>query len=308
MFVSDQIDNVYVYDNKMFGFDGWCSSFKIAGNKIALIDTGTPGSIDFVKAAIQEHGFALKDISYIFITHIHFDHCGCAGMLMREMPNATVLTHPRICKHIMDPSIVNANTKSQAGEKMGIRFGEMVPIPVSQVRGLSDGEVFDLGEGQTLRAIFAPGHNVSHVMVLDEKNNSLFAGDAPGLYFSDVDAFLMPSPVGCDLKQALDSLDIIEELAPKRFYLGHYGICNNPRELTKRAKLAIQRRIDIGTQTMRNGKPEELLNNIIESLEPEINKLRQAKGEDLYQYITGELLPMWTRGFKGYYDKLQEKQ
>jgi glyoxylase-like metal-dependent hydrolase (beta-lactamase superfamily II) len=303
-----KLDNVCVYDNKMFGFERWCSSFIIAGKKVALIDTGTPPSYNFCKSGIESHGFALKDVSYIFITHIHFDHCGCAGMLMKDMPNATLLTHPRIAKHMVDPSVVNANTRSQAGEKMGLRFGEMVPIPESQVRGLTDGEVIDLGDGNKLRAIFAPGHNVSHIMVLNEKDNGLFAGDAPGLYFGDCDALLMPSPVGSDLDLAMQSLNNLEKLSPKRFYLGHYGIYTQPEKLIKRARAAIQQRIDVGMKTLKEGKPDELLTNLIKSLEPEIDKLHKARGEELYKYITGELLPMWTRGFKGYYEKLQEKQ
>lgn len=303
---SERVGNVYLIDNKMFGFSNWCSSFLIAGNEIALIDTGTPNSADVVRAGINKHGFALKDISYIFITHIHFDHCGCAGILLKEMPKTKVMVHPRIAKHLIDPSIVNENTKKHTGPKMSARYGDMVGIPSSRVESLSDGQIIDIGNEQRLRIIFTPGHHSSHLVIFDEKNKSLFAGDAPGLYFGDKDVLMMPSPVQCDLDQAKESLKMIMGLSPTKLFLGHYGICTTPDNVMKRGLDALQKRLDVGLQTMKEGKQEELVNRIIASMESEIGKLRQ-RDESLYQYITGELVPMWTRGFIGYYQKLQEK-
>ncbi len=83
---DERIDNVYVIDTKMFGFTGWCSAFLVAGKELALIDTGPPTSAQFVRNGIKDYGFALEDISYVFITHHHFDHCGSAGILLQEMP------------------------------------------------------------------------------------------------------------------------------------------------------------------------------------------------------------------------------
>jgi len=304
---SKQVENVYVIDNKMFGFSKYCSSFLITGDEIALIDTGTPKSADIVRNAIINCGFDLKDISYVFITHIHFDHSGCAGILAKEMPNAKVLVHPKILKHMIDPTIVNENTRKATGEKMAARFGEMVGISPSSIQSVADGEVIDIGSGKRLRIIYTPGHNSSHIVILDEKEGGLFAGDAPGLYWSDEDILVMPSPVGCDLDQAKESLKMIIGLSPSKLFLGHYGICNTPDNMMQRALGVLQKRIDVGLQAMKQGKQDELASRIIASIDSEIEKLRKMGGDDLYQYIIEELIPMWTRGFTGYYEKLQKK-
>lgn len=302
---ADPADNVYVIDTRMFGFSRYCSAFLIAGNEIALIDTGPATSAEFVRAGIEAHGFALEDISYILITHIHFDHSGAAGILLKEMPKAKVMIHPRVLKHIIDPSIVNANIKRDTGEIMSARFGELVPIPPSRVQSLANGEVLDLGNGKRLRITFAPGHHSSEIVILDEKNMGLFAGDAPGLYFADEDIVLMPSPPGCDLKQSMETLKVLMSMSPTKLFLGHYGICDEPQEMMRRALDAVQLLSDVGFEAIEQGKQEELASRIIASIARDIEKLG-LREKSLYPYIVEELIPVWARGFIGYYQTLQK--
>lgn len=211
--------NVFVIDTKMFGLTRWCSAFIVAGREIALIDTSPATSTEVLRAGIQAHGFALEDISYIFITHIHFDHSGSAGILLKEMPKAKVIIHHRVSKHIIDPSIVNSNTKRDAGEIMAARFGKLVPILSSRVQPVNGGEVFDLGSGEKLRVIFTPGHHPGHIAIFDEKNGGLFAGDAPGLYFDNEDVVVMPSPHGSDMKQAIATLRVLMDIPITKLFL-----------------------------------------------------------------------------------------
>lgn len=302
---GERADSVYVIDTKMFGFSRWCSAFLVAGNELALIDTGPPTSVESVRAGIEGHGFALEDISYILITHIHFDHSGSAALLLKEVPKAKVMIHPRLVKHMIDPSIVNANFRRDTGEKMSARAGGLAPIPSSHVQPLADGEVLDLGNGEILRIIFTPGHHPSHIAIFDEKNMGLFAGDALGLYFADEDVVLMPTTPGSDMKQSMETLRMLMDIPATRLFLGHYGICNAPKDVMGRALDAMQLRFDVGSETMKQGKPEELTSRIIASMASEIEKLK-VRGESLYKYMTEELIPVWSRGFAIYYQKLQQ--
>ena len=72
----DRADNVYLIDTKMFNFNRYCAAYLVVGKEIALIDTGLPNQLETVRAGIQAHGFSISDISHIFITHAHTDHCG----------------------------------------------------------------------------------------------------------------------------------------------------------------------------------------------------------------------------------------
>lgn len=245
---SEQAGNVYVIDVKMFGFDRYCSAFLVAGKEVALIDAGLATSVEAIRAGIKAHGFAIEDISYMFITHIHFDHCGAAGILSKEMPKAKVMIHPKLSKHIIDPSIINANFKRDLGEKFAARFSEFTPIPASRVQPLNNGEVFDLGNGEKLRIIFAPGHHPSSIAILDEKNMGLFIGDTPGLYFGDEDVLMMPSPHGSDMKQSMETLRMLMDIPVTKLFLGHYGICDTPEDVMRRALDAMQLRYDIGSE------------------------------------------------------------
>ena len=113
----------------------------------------------------------------------------------------------------------------------------------------------------------------------------------------------MPSPPGCDLKQSTETLEMIMSLSPAKFFLGHYGICNTPNEIMKRALAAIQLRSDIGLKAIEQGKQDELTERIILSIAPDIDKLR-LRGEILYQYLVEELIPVWAKGFMVYYETL----
>ena len=85
MIITERLNNVYVIDTKMFGFDHYNSAFLVAGKEIALIDTGLPDRFEDLRAGIKMHGFSISDISYIFVTHCeHPDHAGNVAPLLRE--------------------------------------------------------------------------------------------------------------------------------------------------------------------------------------------------------------------------------
>ena len=87
-------DNVYVIDTKMFGFEHYMSAFLVEGKELALIDTGLPDQLEAVRAGIKSHGFSVRDLSYIFVTHEHQDHSGNVAPLLRENPKIQVLHSP----------------------------------------------------------------------------------------------------------------------------------------------------------------------------------------------------------------------
>ena len=302
-------DNVYAIDTKMFGFDRYSSCFLVEGKEIALIDSGLPNQYEAVRAGIKTHGFSVNDISHIFVTHCeHPDHSGNVGNLVKESPKAKVYINPTGAINLTDPSIEEAKRKAQLLPQMAARFGTMTPVPPSRIEYLNDGDVFDLGNGEELRIIFAPGHQPSGIVILEEKNMGLFINDLVGNYFADANFSLILTPYNSDVKKAMESLRRLMEIPVTRLFLGHFGICDKPKELMQRALDGMQQLMDIGAQCVAEGKPEEIAPRVLAHKMPETEKLRVARGNVLYEYTRDELNTHHAKAFAQYYLSLPQKQ
>jgi glyoxylase-like metal-dependent hydrolase (beta-lactamase superfamily II) len=297
----ERLDNIYVIDTKMFDLDQYNAAYLVEGKEIALIDTGMPSQTEAVRAGIKAHGFSISDISYIFVTHCeHFDHSGNVAPLLRESPRANVYINPVGLEYLTDPSIERAVKKGYSTPGMFAKLGEMEPVPPSRIKYLNDGDVFDIGNGEKLRIIFAPGHQPSGIVILEEKNMGLFINDLVGNYFADADAHYPLNPYRSDHKQAIESLKKLMDLPVANLYLGHYGICERSQQIMARAINNMQQLLDIGIKYMGEGKPECIASMVYEMILPEIEKLRLVRGEAIYQYASREHVPSQMKLYTQY--------
>ena len=307
MTYDKQADNVYLIDTKMF-FDQFNAAYLIKGKEVALIDTGIAPSLEVVRAGIASHGFSMSDISHIFVTHEHADHCGNVGPLLRENPKAKVFIHPIGVRYLTEPESTRAKAHKALPKKMSARFGTVEPTPPSRIQVLNDGDVFDLGDGEKLRIIFAPGHQPGGTVILAEKNMTLFINDLVGLNLADADAAFIFTPPNSDVKQALESLMQIKDIPVSKLFLGHFGIRDNPKEVIQKSLDNMQWLLDMGAACMEEGKPEEIAGRFVDRLMPEIDKIRAARGEEIYKYMTEELVFSMSNNFGNYYADLYQRQ
>ena len=193
---ATRADNVYMIDTKMFGFDNYSSCFIVQGKKTAMVDTGLANQFEALRAGLKAHGFSPQDIDYIFVTHEHGDHFGNVPTLLQENPEATVYIHPAAVECLTDPGKEREFMKGKLPPHMIARFGELTvePVPQSRIQFVKDGDVFDLGDGEKLRIIFAPGHQPGGIVILEEKNRGLFINDVVGNFFADADVSLILTP------------------------------------------------------------------------------------------------------------------
>jgi glyoxylase-like metal-dependent hydrolase (beta-lactamase superfamily II) len=180
-------------------------------------------------AALEELGIARTAVDYLLLTHVHLDHAGGAGRLMRELPAARVLLHPRGAPHMIDPAKLVAGSRAVYGEERFRRmYGELLPIAPERVRAVADGERIVLG-GRTLELIHTPGHAQHHYVVVDRAHGSLFSGDTFGISYRALDtangAFITPStvPTQFDPEQHIASIDRMLSFAPESIYLMHFS-------------------------------------------------------------------------------------
>jgi len=195
----------------------------------AFVDVGTNGSVPYLLAALAELGIARESVAYLLLTHVHLDHAGGAGALMRELPNAHAVLHPRGAPHMIDPSRLIAGSKAVYGEQRFAQlYGELVPIPRERVRVAADGERISLG-ARTLELIHTPGHAMHHYMVVDAAHASIFSGDTFGIAYPPLatprGSFITPStvPTQFDPEQHLASIDRMLEFHPESVYLMHFS-------------------------------------------------------------------------------------
>ena len=212
----------------------------------AFVDVGTNDSVPYLLAALDELGIARGAVDYVLLTHVHLDHAGGAGRLMRELPNARAVLHPRGAPHMIDPSRLIAGSKAVYGEARFARlYGELIPIARERVHVAADGERLTLGN-RTLELIHTPGHAMHHYAVVDGAHRSIFSGDTFGIAYPPLatarGSFITPStvPTQFDPEQHLASIDRMLGYGPESMYLMHFSRVTGVPRLAELLKAQIR--------------------------------------------------------------------
>jgi glyoxylase-like metal-dependent hydrolase (beta-lactamase superfamily II) len=205
------------------------SHILIRDGRAAFVDTGTSHSVPGLLAALRELGSSPEQVDWVFLTHVHLDHAGGAGELMRHLPNAKALVHPRGAAHMVDPARLIAGTIAVYGEAEYQRlYGTIPGIPAERVVEVPEGLMVKLGQSELL-CIHTPGHALHHYCIVDPTADAIFTGDTFGISYRVFDTakgpFIFPAttPVHFDPDQAHASLDRIMEFEPGACFLTHYG-------------------------------------------------------------------------------------
>lgn len=209
---------------------GLCAAYLLQEKgRAALVDCGTATCADRVLAALDGAGVAREAVDWLMVTHVHLDHAGAAGPLIRALPNARLVVHPRGAPHMVDPTKLIAGARAVYGDAMFERdHAGMLPVPADRVVIAEDGHVVDLA-GRALLCIDTPGHARHHYSVWDERTRSWFAGDAFGLSYREFDtgngALIVPttSPVQFDPDEMKDSVRRLVARDPAAIHVAHYG-------------------------------------------------------------------------------------
>lgn len=197
--------------------------------RAAFVDTGTAYAVPRLLAALAALGLARDAVDFVIPTHVHLDHAGGAGALLRELPAATLWVHPRGARHLIDPAALWAGATAVYGaDEMARAYGEVVPVPAERVRESSDGLTIELA-GRPLRLIDTPGHARHHHCIWDEASRGWFTGDTFGLSYREFDvdgrAWLLPTstPVQFEPEALARSVERLLAAGPACVYLTHYG-------------------------------------------------------------------------------------
>jgi glyoxylase-like metal-dependent hydrolase (beta-lactamase superfamily II) len=154
----------------------------------------------------------------ILLTHIHFDHAGATGALVRRWPDVEVWVHERGAPHLVDPSRLTASATRLYGDDMQRLWGEVVAVPEVNVRVLSGGEAIG-----PWRVQYTPGHASHHVSYLHEPTGTAFVGDVGGVRVEGGPIIPPTPPPDIDIELWHASLETVAAWEPERLAVTHFG-------------------------------------------------------------------------------------
>jgi glyoxylase-like metal-dependent hydrolase (beta-lactamase superfamily II) len=251
---------------------------------LALNDCGPSTCIPGLKERLAERGLALTDIRHLLLSHIHLDHAGAAGALVREHRGLQVHVSELGAPHLVDPSRLEHSARRLYGDEFDSLWGELAPVPEENVHVVG-------AEVLGLECFPSPGHAAHHVCYLDG-DRTLYAGDAAGVRIMP-DRHILPvaPPPETDLEAWERTIDEIELRAPERLALIHFGVVEHPRDHLRR----LRRQLRVWGQRVRQGMTEE------EFVEAARADLEEEVGEAPYYERAA---PLWQsyRGLKRYWD------
>jgi len=209
------------------------SHLIIEDGRAAFVDTGVNSSVPLLIDALAQLNLDVGDVDFVFLTHVHLDHAGGAGLLMQELPNARCVVHPYGAPHMIDPSRLVAGTEAVYGVEQGAAtYGTIVPIDKHRVVMPNDGQWFEL-RGRPLQTIYTEGHARHHYVLNDPQSKGVFTGDSFGVSYRELDTargeivFPTSTPVQFDPEQAHVSADRVMACEPEQLYLTHYSRVRN---------------------------------------------------------------------------------
>jgi glyoxylase-like metal-dependent hydrolase (beta-lactamase superfamily II) len=190
---------------------------------VSLIDPGPSTSLGNLRGALERKGIRMADVRQLLLTHIHLDHGGGAGTLVRENPHIDVYVHQRGAPHLVDPTKLLASATRLYGEDMDRLWGAFLAIPAERLRVLKGGERINVS-GRELEVAYTPGHASHHVSYYDPGSRVAFVGDTAGIR-RGTGAFVLPPtpPPDIDLDAWRESERRILAWNPETLFVTHFG-------------------------------------------------------------------------------------
>ena len=226
----DQVaPHIYYLDSRTFTSNCVSGVYLVIGDGITLIETSISVMVQHILEAVRELGYRPEDIRRSIVTHIHLDHAGATGTLVRRLPQMQVYVHERGAKHLIDPSRLIKSAELVYGDLENIIafHGEILPVASQNVTPVRDTEI-DIGSNVHLKIIDAPGHAPHHLCVFEPESGCLFAGEALGHFYPE-SHMLNPAvaPPGFDYDATQNTIKALKRIQPRIVCFSQFGYTYN---------------------------------------------------------------------------------
>lgn len=196
----------------------------------ALVDPGPASTLPALRQGLAARGLSVADLDALLLTHIHLDHAGASGSLVRENPRLAVYVHQLGAPHMIDPTKLLASAARLWPQTLNQLFGDTQPVPAQNLRILEGGEMLSVG-ALKFQVLHTPGHASHHVSYFADPDGLAFVGDTTGIRIEN-GPYILPAtpPPDIDLEIWDRSLNSILARRPTRLFLTHFGYADNPAD------------------------------------------------------------------------------
>jgi len=220
-------DFTYIIDLMPGGAKDFISSYIIKGSeKTAIIEPGPACSVENLFSGLKEIGINPEEVDYLLVSHIHIDHGGGSGKLLRVLPKARLIVHPKGAKHVVDPKKLWLMARKALG-KLAEIYGEPEPVPQERLIEAYDGMILKLGDDVQLKILETLGHASHHLSFHELSSNRMFSGDSAGIYINSLDVTIPTTPEPLYLDVALEAINKMIKAKPKTLCYTHFGCAGN---------------------------------------------------------------------------------
>jgi glyoxylase-like metal-dependent hydrolase (beta-lactamase superfamily II) len=278
------------------------SALLRSGSTNTLIDPGPSICIPTLRKQLASAGLTISDLHSIFLTHIHLDHAGATGSLLKENPNLQVFVHERGAPHMADPQNLLKSAHRLYADRMDALFGEFLPVPAANLHVLQGGETLPLGD-DALHVIYTPGHASHHVTYFDPDSKIAFVGDTTGICIQG-QSFILPATPPPDINLELweESLQAIANLNPRQLFLTHFGFSDNVTGHLSAYRSCLRQWSASVANLLASGKPEEAAMQEFCHLVTE-EAAAQLSPAEAEHYLYNGYLPLSWLGLARYHRK-----
>jgi len=227
-----------------------------SGGHYTIIDPGPESTYATLRERLNARGLSVAQLDAILLTHIHLDHAGASGSLVRDNPGIAVYVHNLGAPHMLDPSRLLASALRLWPDTLHHLFGETLPVPKENLRILEGGETLTLG-ARKLEVAYTPGHASHHVSYFDDAEGVAFVGDTTGIRI-DNGPYILPATPPPDISLEIweNSFATILKRRPSRLFLTHFGFADNPAEHIDQFRRRLHRWAELAAEILRSAPSE----------------------------------------------------
>lgn len=288
-------NRIHLIDGFDLGIPNRTGTYVINEKELTLVETGPSMSVPHVLNGLKKLNLNLGDVKYIIVTHIHLDHAGGAGLLLKDCPNAKVIVHPKGARHLADPSRLIQGAKAVYGDDFERLFEPILPIPEEKLIVKEDGDTLILSENCTLTFYHTRGHADHHFSIYDPISNGIFTGDTVGVRYDQIKdfEFYLPStsPNQFRPNEMEHSLEkIVHELNVDKIYFGHFSVSNDPKEVFKQIKYWLPKFVEEGKEVYNQGQSSEVLHErLLSIIKTELTRKSVSEDHHVFEIINVDL-------------------
>ena len=254
----------------------------------AIVDPGPGSTIDTLRKELSARGVSVNDLEAILLTHIHLDHAGSTGALVKENPRVAVYVHALGAPHLIDPSKLLASAARLWPDNLRELFGEVLPVADSNLRVLEGRETIMLGS-RKIAVAYTPGHASHHVSYFENVEGVAFVGDTTGVSIEGL-SYVMPAtpPPDIDLRLWDSSLATILERKPQRLFLTHFGFSENPAAHVEQFRERLHRWMETTEKILQTAKNDAgAMASFVAAMRAEIGEHLPAEEVEHYVATAG---------------------